>query len=359
MQVKTFIGTDNREVIEQIKAELGSEAIILESKTFQEDGRKLVRMTAALDRVEAISAPQRGASGEKAPTGEQWQREWETIQRHMLALLKPALRLDRLEARQRAAMEFLEREGANDQALLELYRHLTDRPGSSVLEPLSAMLPLKPWGLEHWPERTHLVAGPFGAGKTSTVVRLALALQKSRPGLRVCVVNADADRGSGRILLRHYAGLSDLHYREARSAAELTGVMTETREQDFEKIIIDLPGLSREIRLADLIRNLALNQAQPGGQALHLVFSPHYAFDTQQRFLEHYHLEMSGSLIWSKLDECAHYGAILNTSVASGLPISCFSFGPGLLNTLLPAEQAALWKLLFKRELPEAACGGA
>ncbi|MDR2502984.1 MAG: flagellar biosynthesis protein FlhF [Deltaproteobacteria bacterium] len=350
MQVKTFTGANNQEVIGRIKVELGPEAVILDSSTFHEDGRKMVRMTAALDRIDNfLETPvEQLTPGRDA----QWRREWELIQRHMLALLKPALRLDRLDERQRSALEFLEREGANDQALLELYRRLLDRPGVSVLEPLGGMIPLKPWGLEHWPQKLHLVSGPFGAGKTTTTVRLALSLQKTHPGTRICIVNADAERGGGRMLLKHYAGLSDLVYREARSASEMAGILAEIQPQGFEKVIVDLPGLGRNLNLAQVTRDLALDQARSITCAAHLVFSPHYAAEAQSEFLERYRVHLPTSLIWSKLDECGRYGTILNTAVASGLSISCFSFGSGLLNTLLPAEQTALWKLLFGHELP-------
>jgi flagellar biosynthesis protein FlhF len=373
MQVKTFTGGSSQEVIGRIKAELGSEAVILDSGTFRENGRKLVRMTAALDRVEAFAPLSfSGAAegrGETEPGrtsfSSPWQREWAGIRRQLLALMKPALRLDLLDERQRAAVEYLHGDGANDQALLELYRRLLERPGASVLEPLAAMLPLRPWGLENWPQRLHLVAGPFGAGKTTTAVRLALGLRKNRPGIRVCLINADVERGNGRLLLKHYAGLSDLSYREAGNAPEMAEALADTNSRDFERIIVDLPGLGRNACLRDLVaRNLGLERLLSAGEeeplraALHLVCSPHYADEMQRSLLERYHLNLPASLVWSKLDECGNYASILNMAVASGLPVSCFSFGPGLLNTLIPADQPRLWKLLFRRELPERASGG-
>jgi flagellar biosynthesis protein FlhF len=38
--------------------------------------------------------------------------------------------------------------------------------------------------------------------------------------------------------------------------------------------------------------------------------------------------------------------------VQTGLPVSALSFGPGLGNSLAPARENMLWRLLFKRELP-------
>lgn len=369
MQVKSYSGVSNKDVMEQIKADLGSEAVILESKAIRVNGQKMVSMTAALDRLETFGP----AEAEPAPhaafgSGSQaagsafgaanfMAGEWGQIKRHLLALMKPALDLDALEPRQRGALEFLERDGAGDQALLELYRRLSARPGVSVLEPLTELMPVKPWGLEDWPQRVHLLAGPFGAGKTSAAVRLALWLRKKRPGLRVCMVNADAERGNGRLLLRHYSGISDLVYREAGNGTEMAGVLGEIASQGFDKIIVDLPGLQQGKHLAEVVTELGLARLEGIRTALHLVLSPHYHQEALASILSRYRLDLPMSLVWGKLDEGGRYGAIINASVACALPISAFSFGPGLLNTLAPARQIALWKLLFKHELPTAQAG--
>lgn len=272
----------------------------------------------------------------------------------MLALMKPTLNLEALEPRQRSAMEFLEHDGASDQALLALYRRLVAQPGASILEPLTQMLPVKPWGLEHWPQRVHMVAGPFGAGKTTAAVRMALALKKQRPGIRICIVNADAERGNGRLLLRHYAGLSEIDYREAVNGLEMAGVLGEITSKGFDKVIVDLPGLQQGMHLAETVTELGLGRVESIQTALHLVMAPHYDQQAMASLLSRYRLDMPSSIIWSKLDEAGRFGPVVNASVVSGLPVSAFSFGPGLLNTLAPASQIMLWKLLFKHELPSA-----
>ena len=55
----------------------------------------------------------------------------------------------------------------------------------------------------------------------------------------------------------------------------------------------------------------------------------------------------------SKLDEMDHYGQMVNVAHSTGLPTSAFSHGPGLGSSLTPASATLMWRLIFKRELPE------
>lgn len=358
MQVKTFTGSSDKDVLDQIKAELGTEAVIIESRRRKENGRTLVCMTAALERLEPDAASAR--IGNPAPQGESypgwlnWQHEWQAIKSQLFALMKPGINTSRLDPRQKAALEFLEREGASDQALVEVYRRLSDKPGVPVLKVLADIVPVKPWSFENWPQRVHLVCGPYGSGKTITAVRLALAIkQRSRSGPgRVCIVNVDAERGNGRLLLRHYTGLTDIGYREAANAFEMSGVLSEVQSQGFDRIVIDMPGMGRGTSMASLYSRLGLDKAVGVQSAMHLVLSPHYDDKLLLNLLGRYRLDIPGSIVWSKLDESGHFGAILNIALASGLPVSALSYGPGLLNSLVPASQTMLWRLLFKRELP-------
>ncbi|MDL2268222.1 hypothetical protein LJC46_09635, partial [Desulfovibrio sp. OttesenSCG-928-G15] len=285
----------------------------------------------------------------------QWQDEWNSIKNHILALMKPALRLDKLPPRQRLAIEFLQREGVNDSAVLHLFRELSENPDSSILQPLAGMVPVKPWGEASWPEKVQLVCGPFGVGKTTVSIRMALALRRMAPAFRICLVNADATRGNGRLLLRHYCDLSDFSYKEASNTLELVGALNEALREGFDRVLVDLPGLSRGRFLASLVSDAGLaNMAGDRGIAVHLALDPHFGDLQMQGLIDRYRTTLRGSLVWTKLDEAGHFGQLVNMGMASGLPVSALSFGPGLGNSLVPAEANMLWRLLFKRELPVA-----
>jgi flagellar biosynthesis protein FlhF len=132
----------------------------------------------------------------------------------------------------------------------------------------------------------------------------------------------------------------------------MSAVISEAVRQGFDRVIVDLPVLSKDAHLEDMLGEFGLSGLEPVQTALHLVLSPQYGDAFVRSLLERYRLDIPGSIIWTKLDEAGRYGTIINASQVSGLPISCLSFGPGLLNTLVPARPAALWKLLFKHELP-------
>ncbi|MDR2489217.1 MAG: flagellar biosynthesis protein FlhF [Desulfovibrio sp.] len=386
MQVKTFSARGMSAVLGMIREELGPDAVILDTQ--EENGT--ITVTAALEGASAKQRqpdgtpeskpspsaashggappqaanrgkPQESASAEghaapPPPFGwQKWHEEWSSIKNHLLALMKPALKLDLLPPRQRLAIEYLQREGVEDSAVLELFQRLQNDPDASILAPLADMVPLRPWGEHTWPQRIQVIAGPFGAGKTSVAIRMALALRRLSPACRVCLVNADATRGNGRLLLRHYCDLSDMAYKEASSTMELVSALNTAKKEGFDKIVVDLPGLSKGRYLSTLLADAGLGELTgetANDVAVHLTLPPHYGSTQLGGILERYRTPHAGGIVWTKLDEADHYGQIINVALETCLPVSALSFGPGLGNSLAPVREPMLWKLLFKRELP-------
>lgn len=428
MQLKIFNASSSAAVLAQIKAELGSDAIILETREeggqvfmtaalerdytpeqyYYEDGSEAVPARPASRNATAPEAPRRFSarfpdaqhvrlrrqgqqtyvdsaaavrerspgsgldftrthftegnmaplSAHGSPARQQWTEGWSSSNSDVPSLMDPASRLDHLQPRQRLALEYLQREGVEDQPLMYLYNQLCGFPEANVLVPLAELVPVRPWSEPHWPQRVHLVAGPFGAGKTSVTIRMALNLRRESPDCRICLINADAARGNGRLLLRHYCDLSELVYKEASSTLELITSLDAALQQGYDRILIDLPGLGREGTLTRLLEDAGLDERCGEGRddaAVHLTLPPHYASRELRALLERYHCPHAGSLIWTKLDEAEHFGQLVNVGAASGLPVSSLSFGPGLGNSLVMAREVLLWRILFKRELPESA----
>lgn len=344
MQVKTFTGATSQEVLARIKAEMGPEAVILGNRTYRRNGVVCHEITAGLERNESESRNQEAG----APSGwGEWHKEWMQIKDQIFALMKPAIQLERLTPRQRVALEYLQREGVSDAVALALYKRLLAEPGASVLECLCGMVPIKAWGPEHWSQRVHLMVGPFGFGKTTTALRFALHLRKTEPEARIAFINADCLRGNGRLILRHWAGLSNFSYMEAPDKAAMQQALQAAAS--CRAVFVDVPGLSRKQNLAQWRADMGLDALEA---ATHLVLSPFCDPLQTQVFLSRYKSDGSGSLVWTKLDEAESFGSIVNVACAARLPVSALSFGAELKESLVPATEPLIWRLIFKRQIP-------
>lgn len=354
MRVKTYRGQNTKAVLARIKAELGPDAVILGNRTCEEDGACFCEITAALEDPK-ITLPQ--ASPDKDnPAGPppppeawgQWHQEWSRIREQLSALLRPQLDFSQLAPIQRQALEYLEREGVDPDTVLQMFTELKGQPKTSILAPLERMVKVKAWGNGQWPQTFHALAGPHGAGKTQTLLRMALECRQKDKNLRVCLVNADTRRMKSREVLKHYAELSGFVYRELAEPLDAAELLR--RRRDFDLVLIDLPGLERGKTMDVQLRDFGLDAMD--NLKVHLVLCPHFAPTQLKAFLEHYNARKAASLIWTKLDESYTYGALVNAAWTTGLPVSALSFGAGLSGTMAPAGHLTLWRLLFKHRLP-------
>ena len=113
---------------------------------------------------------------------------------------------------------------------------------------------------------------------------------------------------------------------------------------------LDAPSFRREGE--GLAWCQAMGLADRRAVAAHLVLSPHYAPAQLAHFLRTYQMEQLVSCIWTKLDEACNYGCLVNMAHASSLPVSALAYGPELTQGMMPASGKAVWKLLFKHQLP-------
>lgn len=357
MHVKTFKGNDIQAALAKVKAELGDEAIILNTKTVRTGSGKGCEITAAIDpRAEGAGRktplmPARNAGGIMPQVDENpsdWAYEWRAIKDQLMALVKPQLNMDELSPRQRVAIKYLEREEVDMQVLLRVFLDLKADPDRPILPVLEAVAPCYGFESKKWLQKFHIFAGPHGVGKTLTLIRLALREKQARPKARICVVAADQGQGKGRLVLRHYADLSGLAFREAGCAEEMRELLKEAPK--FDMIFVDLPGLSGSATLGEHLAELGLDDSRD--MAAHLVLAPYFSASQYAQIATRYTCPILQSLIWTKLDEACSFGALLNMARMTELPVSALSFGPGLKNSIAPAQSDMLWRLIFKHTLP-------
>jgi len=374
MRVRTFRDKNMARVLARVKSEMGPDAVILSTQTVRENGQCLCEIMAAVETDDTIPpaaardkvvtipkaatkapAPKSRAKAAQpvpeieapAPAGDDWRREWEEIRGHMMALIKPGLDFDRLEPRQRLAMQYLEREGVDDAVILTLFKSLADHGERTVLTALSRMVAIKPLPSAQWPQRIHVLAGPSGVGKTTAVLRLALARKRLSPSAPVTVA-ALWDAASGTSLLRRYAELSGIAFRAVSSPEEFRELCAHSGQTGW--VFAEMPSLRGEETMDSRLR--ALGMAGHPAVAVHLTLSPVCATAQLRAYAARYKAAAPGSIVWTKLDEACNFGALINVAHAVGLPVSALSHGPELTRNLSMAQANEVWKLIFKHQLP-------
>jgi flagellar biosynthesis protein FlhF len=155
----------------------------------------------------------------------------------------------------------------------------------------------------------HVVAliGPTGVGKTTTIAKLAANLkfcQKKQVGL----VTLDTYRIAAIDQLKKYADIICSPLRVVSTCEELSGAVRSM--QDCEFVLIDTAGRSPNdaLKLSEL-KNL-LSAVKP--DEVHLVLSTTASQQCVELAIERFGAVRVDKIIFTKLDEAAHVGVVLN-----------------------------------------------
>lgn len=155
----------------------------------------------------------------------------------------------------------------------------------------------------------HVVAliGPTGVGKTTTIAKLAANL-KLREKHKVGLITLDTYRIAAVDQLKRYADIIGSPLRVVANAEDLTEAMLGMQDCDF--ILIDTAGRSPNdtMKLNELKSLLAV--AEP--DEVHLVVSTTASEQCIQLAISRFADVRVDKIIFTKLDEAAHVGVVLN-----------------------------------------------
>jgi flagellar biosynthesis protein FlhF len=158
----------------------------------------------------------------------------------------------------------------------------------------------------------HVVAliGPTGVGKTTTIAKLAANL-KLREHRRVGLITLDTFRLGAIDQLGKYADILRCDIRAVNSPDELRAAVGSLSDNDY--ILIDTAGRSPNdaMKLNELKR--LLEAAGPNGpDEVHLVLSSTVSQPCTDLAIARFSEVRADKIIFTKLDEAAHVGVILN-----------------------------------------------
>jgi flagellar biosynthesis protein FlhF len=190
--------------------------------------------------------------------------------------------------------------------------------------------------------------GPPGAGKTTTLVKLAVS-RGLAAGRRVCLVSLDDRRIGAAGQLQAYAAILDVPWRLAYELDTLQEVIDGTPSDTL--LLIDTPGqtaLSMEDSGAPLAKFLRRRQDID----THLVLTASTRETDLRRAVDRFAAFTPDKLLFTRLDETEDTGSMISEAIRTVKPISFLSTGQLVPEDLQAASADRLVEPLARR-LPQ------
>jgi len=375
--VKRFTARDMQDAMKKIKKEFGPDAVILDSKTVRGKGisglfKKNFEVVAAYEPRRTFEpAPEKTETPPKAPAA---QGPVQTKVAQAIDAPETDVKIAPLEAQIESlrglVTDISNRIGAvskDDTAPLPsevqgLYMQMLDRdvnqdiakeiallthgvslkqsvePSSIarqlVIDKLGEPAPIK---MKKYAQTVLLFAGPTGAGKTTTLVKLAgrLALDQN---LSIGLVNMDTYRVGAMEHMRIYAEIMDIPVKTAYNAKDLKEAVDEMADRDV--ILIDTAG--RSATDAAYRKELEEYITAAHVDEVYLVISVVTGNKVCKDIIRNYAFIPNYKLIITKLDEVGVWGNILNITDYAKKSLSYITMGQDVPDDISQVNPAML-----------------
>ena len=345
MQIKRFRGETTREALSLVKKEFGPEALIVETRTL---GPGLCEVVAAMDRDEpeargGINLGALQGTGDRGGVSADFLlNEMQEIKELLVSMAGggedegEALRAFRKELRANGL------DGSLVMRLLARARATSTRSGDgsgsdtdmarlrrAVRRELSRIIKVRDPVKE---ARVISFIGPTGAGKTTTLAKLAAMTSLARKK-RVVMITLDTLRIGAPDQILKYGQMMGVEVGIAASSGDVPAFVR--KHADADLVLIDTPGASPgDSARMEEIRGLA---TRVPGIKFNLVLSVRERDDCLYETLRRSASLPIEWLTFTKLDESRSFGQMLGLSVRSKRPISYLGTGQKVPGDLVEA----------------------
>lgn len=385
MLIKKFQANTNAEAIMLAMEELGKDAIIMSVKNINPRGiyklfrKPTVEVTAAID--DSITTDERKqkererrqntifplqeqeeTSEVKVDNTQQLEQKLETLQNIIEKQIqeKPVKEIEdkitddkNLDCLKLIYNQMIDNEVDEvyaNQIITEIEQTLKkDSPINQILSAIYQKIvlklgPSKSLELEDGNTRFVFFIGPTGVGKTTTIAKIAssLVMEKKK---KVAFVTSDTYRIAAVEQLRTYANILDVPMFVIYDADEMKRVREELCEYDV--VLVDTAGRSHKNReQRDDIERLILSVPEEERE-IYLVLSVTTKYRDLLKITETYSQISDYRLVFTKLDETASLGNILNIRMATGAYLSYATFGQNVPDDISRTDAQLIAKQLL------------
>lgn len=330
MRILKFEGATMRDAIAKVKAELGDQAVIVQTRqvrrgllgnayeisaAIEDDSDKVVHEPAFTAAAPPLPTPK--APPERSVEIDQMRSEMRSLR----ALVRAA---DNSRGNAELRSEVAELKKLVEK-LATPASHKTSQPISKQALSLGALAAVKrePRLVAASTGNIVLLVGPTGAGKTTTIAKLA-ARAALIDNKRVRLVTLDNYRVGGVDQIRTFAELIGVPLAVAGSAHELVQILAEDNGS-YDLTLIDTAGKSP--RDTSSIVELAAALPDLPAVEVHVVVPASTAAEHIDALVARFRPLSPSRLLFTKLDEVDHLGELQAAPTRCGLPITWVTTG--------------------------------
>lgn len=184
--------------------------------------------------------------------------------------------------------------------------------------------------------------GPAGVGKTTTIAKLA-AVQALKKKKRVALLSMDTHRIAATEQLKVFGRIIGVPVDVARTPEELASLIA--CHGDKDNILIDTAGRSQ--RSAAHMKELFALASLTPGLRFNLVLSAQTRDQALYDSIKGFSAVPYDTLTFTKLDEGASYGQMLNTAILAKKPVAYLSAGQRVPDDIELASRERLLNLFM------------
>lgn len=366
MQIKKYVAPTLKEATQQMKDELGGEAIILGTRVIEGDKRfgmkKMYEITAGIDQP----LNEKLTKEKSKTTIEDYKTELENISKKIFDDPKEEIKkttfkkkseptiTNKLENEIDAILEKLQENEVQKNVIKTLSKHLNDSASfieSSTLEnylisTLASMIKTTSFKVSKNKLTKIALVGPTGVGKTTCIAKLAV-VSKIIHKLKVGLISIDTYRLGAIDQLRIFSEISDIEMAVAYQPEEMPKLIKKFKGKDL--VFIDTVGRNQKAKesLDSIKKFLDAAEVDETILVLNSTSSSKNLNDVAEKFKPLNY----NSVIFSKVDEAVAFGNILNISVNHNVPVMFLTNGQVIPDDILSVNPSFLANLVYSGKL--------
>lgn len=335
MKVKKYTGYTTHEAMTKLKRELGSDAVVLNTRTVRQKGflgffrKPLVEITAAYEKKDLLSFKSR-----EEDSLSRINNELNTL-RNMVEQISGRVKEKDSEIPgelDKYRMKLIEN-GVEYLTATSILKKLSDQINFSHKDHITIKMIIKqtlmeyigqvePLSLDNPYQKIIFFVGPTGVGKTTTLAKIAAQLVMEDE-YDIGLITSDTYRIAAIDQLKTYSDILQLPLKIIYNEEDMYKTLVTFKDKDI--ILVDTAGRNhRDIDEEDEIFKI-MNSIK--NKEVFLVLSGTTEYKTLKSIIRHYDFIKDYKIIFTKIDECEGLGNILNTKYLTNNPVSYVTTG--------------------------------